>query len=87
MDNFILHKKRIIEDFCNSFKPQMMKDIWGINTNCNVKSNEIVWLYKELLKYQESKELECVSGCTYINPTSTTIQYCSPFGTVYFPQI
>lgn len=87
MNNFIQHRKRIIEDFCNSFRVDAMKSIWGIDINCNVKPNEIVWLYKTLLDYQELSAINCLSGCTYINPTSTTTQYCSVNGIVYFPQI
>lgn len=87
MDNFLQHRLRIIEDFCNSFKIGVMKEVWGIDVNCNVKSNEVVWLYKQLLKYQTLSQTDCVSGCTYINPSCVTEQYCGTSGIIFFPQI
>lgn len=85
MVNFLQHKQGIIQDFCDAFKKGAYKDIWGISLNCNTKSQEEVWLNKQLLTYQELSEDGCASGCTLPNPSFVITQYATCDGTSPFP--
>ena len=85
MVNFLQHKSEIIQDFCNAFKKDAYKDIWGIRLNCVVKPKEEVWLNKNLFDYQTLSEQGCASGCTVQNPAFVITQYATCDGTSPFP--
>lgn len=87
MKNFLQHKDSIIDNFCNTFKVGAYKEMYGVNLNCNVKKPELVWLAKELYKYQDLSKDVCLSGCTY--PSTYFIQSarCSATGTSVFEPI
>jgi len=87
MKNFKAHHYDIIENFCNTFKKDAYKSIWGIDLNCNVKSKEKVWLQYQLLKYQDLSNVICVSGSTVINPSFVITQYTSCSGCAKFPEL
>lgn len=87
MKNFIQHKKYIIQNFCDTFKKSAFRNIWGIDLNCNVKSEEEVWVDKELLDYQLLSESVCASGCTVQNPSFLITEYPTCEGTTPFPMV
>ena len=62
MRNFLQHKREIIDNFCNTFKKDGYKTIWGIDLNCNVRLPEIVWMDLILLRFQEIGD--CCADCT-----------------------
>jgi hypothetical protein len=72
LENFLLHKRYVVENFCNTFKYITYKDMWGISLNCNTRKQELVWLDKELLEYQE---LSDCNTCTFINDSFVIIAY------------
>lgn len=85
MKNFLQHKHETIENFCNTYKQDCYKKIWGINLKCNTKGKEKVWSDYNLLRYQELSAPLCLSGSTIINPPFIITQYAECSGYTKFP--
>lgn len=87
MKNFLQHKTEVIENFCNSFKANAWKKIWGIDLNCNTKNTELTWLAYTLLKYQQLSD--CCSQCTESHEPKdcVVLQYATSNPSAKFPFI